>query len=124
METVRVEHCLKCGHTEMKNLFHIKPHEDIKVYVQCANCKSYVCRYTLRRYTSEETFESLVKLLAKKEHHIVSGREQKSRLEYHTTQVEKEYKKVLEMAEHEDQRRVEQIIDEELTDEDAFPESD
>lgn len=120
METVRIEHCLKCGGTEMRNLVYVNPPKDIKVYVQCAHCREYVCRYTLKRYTSEETFESLLKLLTEREHHIISGREQKSRLAYHTTQVEEEYKKVLKMAEHGDQRRVEQIIEEEFGDDEFF----
>jgi hypothetical protein len=118
METVRIEHCPKCEHVEMKNMVYVNPPKDIKVYVQCAHCGEYVCRYTLKRYTSEETFESLLKLLTEKEHHIVSGREQKSRLAYHTTRVEEEYKRVLELAEHEDKRRVEQIIEDEFGDED------
>ncbi len=112
-ETVRYEHCTKCGSTDVKNLVHIRRGKPIRVYVKCAKCGAYVCRYTLRRYTSDQPYESLLKILCKCEPHHQSARELLDMVETFTKSISDEFERLVQMAEKEDPRRMEQIIAEE-----------
>jgi hypothetical protein len=112
-ETARLDHCMKCGSTTMRNNVYFCKGQNIRVYLECAECGSYVARYTLLRYTSDEPYESLLQKM--RFTRVDSGREALRMVEAYDSDVQEEFKRVRELIkEHEDQRRMEQIIEEDF----------
>ncbi|MBD3285768.1 hypothetical protein GF359_04850 [candidate division WOR-3 bacterium] len=70
--SVRVEHCPKCHSHKTENLVRVQPCKPVRVYVRCAECGTFVARYTLERYTSDKTYESLLSFLRRHGHSICS----------------------------------------------------
>ena len=116
IESARLEHCMKCGSTVMKNNVYFCKGQRVRVYMQCAECGSYVARYTLSGYTSDEPYESLLRKL--RFTRLTSGKRTLSIIEEYGEEIEEEYEHVLELIRTaQDERRIEEII------EDDFPES-
>jgi hypothetical protein len=112
-EAARQEHCEHCGTTEMRNNMYFCKGEKIKVYVECAKCGKYVTRYTLSGYTSNKTYESLLRKL--RFQRINSGKRAKHTVETFGKEVEEEFRHVQELIRtRQDERRMEEIIEEDF----------
>jgi hypothetical protein len=111
MKTAKYDHCMKCNSTNMHNIVVIEDGEPIKVFVECADCDSYVCMYVLRRYTSDESYEGLLRILKGQ---ISSDRRGKANeISYFTESVKKQFEDAKKIAKGgKEKRRVEQIIQE------------
>lgn len=57
---VKVETCPRCGSRNTENMVRVEPGLPVKIYVRCSECKEFVARYTLERYTSDKPYESLL----------------------------------------------------------------
>jgi hypothetical protein len=115
-ERARLEHCPECGSVEMRNNLYFCRGQRLRVYVQCATCGGFVARYTLRGYTSNKTYESLLGRM--RDTRLTSGKRTMRIVESFGDSIEEEYGRVLDLVKTaEDQRRIEEII------EDEYPES-
>jgi hypothetical protein len=115
-ERARLEHCPECGSTELRNNVYFCKGQPMRVYVQCARCKEFVARYTLRGYTSNKTYESLLERL--RFTRLTSGKRTLRIIEAFGEGVAEEYQHVIDLIRtQQDQRRIEDIIAEE------YPES-
>jgi hypothetical protein len=115
-ERARLEHCPECGSVEMRNNLYFCRGQRLRVYVQCASCGEFVARYALRRYTSNKTYESLLSRM--RDTRLTSGKRTLHLVEGFGESIEEEYRRVLDLIKTaEDQRRIEEII------EDDYPES-
>ncbi|MBN1756227.1 hypothetical protein JW877_08460 [bacterium] len=63
MEKVRYQHCPKCNSTNLKNIFYIKAGERPQVYVCCSECGTFVAKYILAQYISDQCYESLLEMM-------------------------------------------------------------
>ncbi|MBN2380845.1 hypothetical protein JXM67_13690 [candidate division WOR-3 bacterium] len=88
--SVRVEHCPKCHSRKTENLVRVQTGKPVRVYVRCTDCGTFVARYTLERYTSDKTYESLLDYL-RKHGHSISSRFRAHEVEGFSKEVEKEY---------------------------------
>ena len=114
-ESARLEHCMKCGSTDVRNNVYICKGQPIRVYVQCSACKEYVARYTLRGYTSDEPYESLLRKLRYTK--FTSGKRTLGMVEAFGEEVADEFIHVTGLIRtDEDERRMEEIIEEEFQD--------
>lgn len=112
-ESARLEHCMKCGSTEVRNNLYFCRGQRVRVYVQCQKCGEYVARYTLGGYTSDEPYESLLEKL--RFTRLTSGKRTLSMVEEFGKEIEEEFKHVVELIRtNEDQRRVEEILEEDF----------
>ncbi len=112
-ETARLDHCMKCGATTVENNVYFCRGQRIRVYLKCAKCGSYVARYTLSGYTSDEPYESLLHEM--RISRLTSGKSALHMVEEFGEDVQKEFEHVLELiASQEDQRRMEKIIEEDF----------
>ena len=111
MKTAKYDRCMKCDSINVHNIVVIEDGEPIKIFVECADCNSYVCMYILRRYTSDESYEGLLRILKGQ---ISSDRRGKANeISYFTESVKKQFKEARKMAKSgKEKRRVEQIIQE------------
>jgi hypothetical protein len=55
------EHCPKCDSVEAHNYVLVRPGEDVDVFVECASCGAFVCRYTLKAYTCDDPYRSYLR---------------------------------------------------------------
>ncbi len=55
------EHCKSCKSKNMQNYVMMEPGEDLTVFVECADCKEFVARYTLKFYTCEDPYRSFLR---------------------------------------------------------------
>lgn len=115
-EKARLEHCPQCRSVGVKNNIYFCKGQPVKVYVQCAKCGGFVARYTLRAYTSDKTYESLLRRFRSAK--LTSGKRALHIVEAFGDDIRREYEHVLELVKtREDQRRVEDIIAEDYLDE-------
>ena len=115
-ERARLEHCPECGSVDMRNNLYFCRGQRLRVYVQCAKCGEFVARYTLRGYTSNKRYESLLRRL--RDTRLTSGKRTLHIVEGFGESVASEYKRALDLVKtREDMRRIEEII------EDDFPDS-
>lgn len=115
-EGARVEHCPACGSVDVKNNLYFCKGQPVKVYVQCSDCGEFVARYTLRAYTSNKTYESLLQRMRFSK--LTSGKRTLQIVEGFGEDIATEYQHVLELVKTgEDQRRIEDIIAEDYLDE-------
>ncbi len=99
----------------MKNNVYFCRGQSIRVYIQCASCGEFVARYTLRGYTSDTMYESLLERL--RYTRLTSGRRTMRIVEEFGSEVADEYRRALELIRtDEDQRRIEEIIADEFHD--------
>lgn len=75
----------------MENFVRVEHGQHVKIYVRCPECKTFVARYTLERYTSDKPYESLLKTL-RNQSDGVSCRELAEELEAFSKEVEKEFR--------------------------------
>ena len=114
-ERARLEHCPECGSVEMRNNLYFCRGQRIRVYVQCVACGEFVARYTLKGYTSNKSYESLLRRL--RDTRLTSGKRTLHLVEGFEDSVAEEYRHVLELVEtREDDRRIEEIIEEDYPD--------
>jgi hypothetical protein len=114
-EGARLEHCPACGSTEVKNNLYFCKGQPLRVYVQCSRCGEFVARYTLRGYTSDKTYESLLERL--RFTRLTSGKRTLHIVEGFGSNIAREYQHVLDLVHtQEDQRRIEEIIEDEYPD--------
>jgi hypothetical protein len=100
----------------MRNNLYVSKGAPAKVYVQCADCDEFVARYTLRGYTSNKTYESLLERL--RFSRLTSGKRTLHIVEAFGGEVDREYRHVLDLIKtQQDKRPVENILEEE------YPES-
>lgn len=112
-ESARTEHCPECSSTSTKNNMYFCRGEKIRVYIECADCGAFVARYTLSRYTSDKTYESLLRRM--RFTRLSSGKRAMKMVEGFGEGVSEEFKHVLDLIKkHEDTRTIEEIIEEEL----------
>jgi hypothetical protein len=115
-ETARIEHCEECGSTATKNNIYFLKGEYIRVYVECADCGAFVARYTLRGYTSNKTYESLLRKL--RSSRFNSGKQTMRAVELFGRDVAEEFSHVRGLIKHhQDERRMEEIIEEDFREE-------
>jgi RNase P subunit RPR2 len=62
------EHCPACDSVAMHNYVHVNPGEDVSVFVECADCGTFVARYTLRAYTCDDPYRSYLRLMRTRGH--------------------------------------------------------
>ena len=109
METAKAECCPKCNATRVTNLVYVHTGQDTCVYVKCADCGSYVARYTLSRYTSEMNYETIIANLRGFAHR--SGKRCLEEIEEFSTMIQAEFERVQKIAlERPQDKRVEQMI--------------
>ncbi len=87
---VRVELCPNCDSPNTENLVRVQTGRPIRVYVRCRECGTFVARYTLERYTSDKTYESLLRFMRKHGHSIAS-RSRAQELEGFSKTVQEEF---------------------------------
>jgi hypothetical protein len=111
-EFARLERCSECGSTEIRNNVYFCKGNPIKVYLQCSSCGGFVARYTLKGYTSDKTYESLLGRMRFAK--LTSGKRTLHIVDAFREHVAREYEHVLGLIKtEEDQRPVEEIIEEE-----------
>lgn len=105
--SVKIETCPKCGSRNTENLIRVETGRPVRVYIRCPACGAFVARYTLERYTSDKTYESLLRFM--REHgHCVASRSRAQELEGFSKTVEKEFTETAEASKSD--LRVEEII--------------
>lgn len=88
--SVKIETCPKCGSQNTENLVRVEFGRPVRVYIRCSACGTFVARYTLERYTSDKTYESLLRFM--REHgHCVASRSRAQELEGFSREIEKEF---------------------------------
>jgi hypothetical protein len=96
----------------MKNNVYFCKGQPMRIYVQCSTCGEFVARYTLRGYTSDKTYESLLARMRFTK--LTSGKRTLRIVEAFGEDVAKQYQHVKELIRTEqDRRRIEEIIEEE-----------
>ncbi len=111
METVKYETCPKCSSADVKNNIYLKDRNTIMVYVECAKCGCFVARYTVKRYTSNKTYESLLQYL--RNERLPGSRRAAKTIEEFSTTVEETFEHIKELRQSKDEKRkVEEIISE------------
>jgi hypothetical protein len=114
-ERARMEHCLKCGSTSMRNNLYFQRGKDIKVYVQCAGCGEYVASYVISGYITDCGYESYLRSLRFKR--MSSGKRVLKKIRDFADNVRAEYDHVLELIRtQEDDHLIPDIIEEESSD--------
>ncbi len=107
----RLEHCPSCNGTNMKNYVHIEPGSDVEVFVECADCNTFVARYTLKMYTGDDPYESYLRLMHKRR--MSSGASTRNAISVFTDELMEGYRRVKEeVAKNEDPRSIEEILSE------------
>lgn len=103
MESVKTEQCPQCSGKRMSNCVYVRTGEAVRVYVRCADCGAFVARYTLARYTSEQTYESLLRNL--RHFAYASGKRCLQEIEEYGTTVAAEFERVCRLADERGEER-------------------
>ncbi len=112
-EHARTERCPECGSTSTKNNMYLCRGEKVRVYIECAECGGFVARYTLSGYTSDKTYESLLRRMRSTK--FSSGKRAMRMVEGFGDKVSEEFRYVLDLIrKNEDERTIEEIIEEDL----------
>jgi hypothetical protein len=111
------ETCLKCGATDLENLVRIEEGKPLKVYVRCAKCKTFVARYIVSTYTSDMSYESLLKILRSSQLSCHDCRGSMRELEAFSRQVQEEFQRTEQQVEKKpDDRLIVELLEEEKPD--------
>ena len=110
MEKAKKEQCPKCNGSTLINNVYVKTGDNIKIYVECANCHSFVARYSLLTYTSDKPHEVLLQKLKCLEYR--SGKKALRELAEFDRSVEQEFKTVKFIIEKQEAESVEKLIEE------------
>jgi hypothetical protein len=100
------ETCFKCGATELENLVRIEEGKPLTVYVRCVKCKSFVARYVVSTYTSDMSYESLLRLLRTSQLSCHDCRGSMRELEVFSEQVQEEFEQTERQVEMEPEERL------------------
>jgi len=100
------ETCLKCGATDLENLVRIEEGNPLKVYVRCSRCRTFVARYIVATYTSDMSYESMLKVLRSSQLACHDCRGSMRELEAFSRQVQEEYEKTEQQVEKEPENRL------------------
>lgn len=104
------EHCMTCKNATMQNIVMIRPGRDTEVFVECVTCGSFVARYTLNAYTSEDPYRSYLRLMRKKRSD--SGTATRNAGQEFVAEVWEGYRKAKELvADREEVAHLEEILD-------------
>jgi len=111
------ETCLKCGATDLENLVRIEEGKPLKVYVRCARCKTFVARYIVSTYTSDMSYESLLRVLRTSQLSCYDCRGSMRELEAFSRKVQQEFKKTERQVEKKpEERLIVEILEEKKPD--------
>ena len=109
IESARVEHCPACHSVLTKNNIYFCKGKKPRVYIECAECGKFVARYKLLSYTSDKSYESLLRKM--RFTRANSGKRTMKMVEGFETSVKKEFEHVMCLVKtHEDKRHIEDII--------------
>ncbi|MBN2070047.1 MAG: hypothetical protein JW814_01215 [Candidatus Krumholzibacteriota bacterium] len=109
IERARVEHCPSCGSTLTKNNMFFSKGKRVRVYIECGECGEFVARYTLLSYTSDKSYESLLRKM--RFTRTSSGKSTMKMVEGFEEDVKKEFEHVIALVRtNEDKRHIEDII--------------
>jgi|GEM_PF-400530 len=100
------ETCLKCGATDLENLVRIEEGKPLKVYVRCARCKTFVARYIVSTYTSDMSYESLLRILRSSQMSCHDCRGSMRELEAFSQQVQEEFQRTEQQVEKKPEGRL------------------
>lgn len=110
MDTAKLETCPICKSVDHKNNVYVKKGDKVKIHVECADCGSFVARYTLLRYTSDKPFETLLRKL--RCFQLSSSRDVLKDVEAFGLEIASEFEYVRSLVkEKNEQRKVEELID-------------
>ncbi len=113
METAKREHCPYCDSVDMHNLVYMKTGQKVYVYVECADCKKLVARYTLKRYSSAADYNAVLEYYRRRGE-MSSGRRILKEVNSHVDGMEEGWERVKELiTQHEEDMPIDQIIAEE-----------
>lgn len=87
---VKIEVCPRCASKNTENLVRVESGRPLRVYVRCVECGAFVARYTLERYTSDKTYESLLRFM-RRHGHSIHSRSNAHELEGFSKKVEDEF---------------------------------
>lgn len=110
MESAKKETCPKCQSTVLINNVLVKTGDNLRVYVECANCHAFVARYTLLTYTSDKPYEVLLRRLRCLEY--ASGKKALRELEEYSKNIEQEFNHAKSLVLTDETRTVEDLIKE------------
>ncbi len=110
MESVKREACPKCNSTNLINYVKVKTGDNIRVYVECVNCHTFVARYTLLTYTSDKPYEKLLRRLKCLEY--ASGKKALRELEEYSKNIEQEFLDAKTLVSTDQSKTVEDMIKE------------
>ena len=114
IESARVEHCPACNSVLTKNNIYFCKGKKPRVYIECGECGTFVARYTLLSYTSDKSYESLLRKM--RFTRANSGKRTLKMVEGFEDDVKKEFEHVLKLVKtDEDKRHVEDIIAEDYS---------
>ena len=110
VEVSKREHCPACDATQMSNFVHVRPGNDVEVYVECAACKTFVARYTLRAYTCEDPYRSYLRFMRRRR--MSSGAAAHKKADEYVKELWDGYARAKELAQAwEEERSVEELLD-------------
>jgi len=122
VESARLEHCNSCGGARMCNYLYRTSGKPLEVYVRCDDCGAFVARYGVSRYTSNKSYQDLIRVLGSFIHN--SGRRLMRELESFDEATDRAFAHVRELvARSEDPRIIERIMAETAVEEDGPDES-
>ncbi|HDR00021.1 MAG TPA: hypothetical protein ENN51_07055 [candidate division WOR-3 bacterium] len=110
MESAKIDRCMNCGGTEVTNLVYVRTGEPVCIFVKCNSCGGFVSRYVLSRYTSDQPYETLLRML--RQYAYASGKRCLEEVEEFGQTVKAEFERVQRLvAETGEERRVEELIE-------------
>ncbi|MCP4545980.1 MAG: hypothetical protein GY835_05880 [bacterium] len=105
------EHCKNCNSTKMQNFILMEPGEDLRVFVECSECQEFVARYTLKFYTCEDPYRSFLRRM--RHQRMSSGPAAAKASKAFSETLWEKFGKAKELAAaHEENRELEDILDE------------
>jgi hypothetical protein len=100
------ETCLKCGATDLENLVRVEEGKPLKIYVRCSRCRAFVARYIVATYTSDMSYESLLKILRSSQLSCHDCRGSMRELEAFSRQVQEEFQRTEQQVEKKPENRL------------------
>ena len=104
------ELCPGCDSANLNNYILVQPGEDAAVFVECAECSTFVARYTLRAYTCEDPYRSHLRLMRSRD--MSSGAATKEKGERFAAELWEGYRKAKEITDPKEiSHSVEDLLD-------------
>jgi hypothetical protein len=103
------EHCPKCDSVQMHNYVLVRPGEDVDIFVECGECGTFVCRYTLKSYTCDDPYRSYLRQM--RDRTTDSGSDALKKEEEFSTRLWENYRAVKDLvAESEETADIEDLL--------------